>query len=425
MTTRTRSFRAALVLSLTAGAAYACSREADAEAKPPVPVVSEAPALSAAPAASAVPSAVTDGNVAFARDVYRDLAKSSPDLFLSPASLSTALAMTWGGARGKTATELANALHFTLPAAKEHEAYSALLARLSSTAPDSPKLTIANRLFANKAFPFEPAFVSLTRDRYAAPVEPLDFEAAPDPSRLAINAWVKKQTMDKIPELLQPGDVTKTTRLVLVDAIAFKAQWETPFVAENTKLEPFAAPSGSRKVPMMQTMLHARFADTPDAQIVELPYASKSAEHRMSMLVAVPKTSLADLDGKIDQVLSATLSSQFVDVALPKFTMRSRFDLVDELRKLGVHDAFDSNKADFSGITSKPIYVSNVIHEAFVSVDEKGTEAAAATAVLAKCGAAMPTSVAHVRADKPFFFALRDDTTGTILFMGRVSEPKT
>ncbi len=377
--------------------------------------------VSAAPAKAPVPATVIEGNTAFALELYGKLHGEPGNLFVSPASISTALSMTWAGARGDTAKQMAKVLHFELPESKQHEGQAALLARLSS-----PQLAIANRVWSYNGMPLEAPFVKTTSDDYGAAVEPLDFAGKPDPSRLTINQWVKTKTNGKIVDLLAPGVITPLTRMVLTNAIYFKGSWATAFPKANTKNLAFLTAGGSKQVPTMQQVLHARHTETADAQLLELPYKSSD----LSMLIVLPKSKdgIAKVESSLTpnslDALVKSLTPTKVDVALPRFSTTKSFELSGTLSAMGMPLPF-TGAADFTGITKKGgLHISKVIHKAFVDVNEEGTEAAAATAVvMAREGAVIAKPPVPFKADHPFMFLIRDNKTGTILFMGRIVDP--
>ncbi|MEO7097073.1 MAG: serpin family protein [Polyangiales bacterium] len=401
---------------------------AGADAKMPAPP--PPPKAKLAP----MPAGFVSSNDAFATDLYRELAKKDGNLFFSPASISTALAMTYAGAKGTTATQMAKALHFDLPAASLHPAFGALLARLDSSGPKLPELKVANRLWGNKggdkATKFEGPFLKTTNDDYGAKLEMLDFVKATEPSRKTINDWVTAQTKGKINDLLPAGTITMSTRLVLTNAIYFKGKWVDEFEKTATKDAPFTLAAGTtKKVPLMHQTLHARYAENADAQLVELPYVSADPDHAVTMIVLLPRPAvgLAKLEAKLDAKQLSTwvgaLGGREVDLTIPRFKTTSSFELSKTLSTLGMPIAFD-DKADFTGITKEePVWISAVVHKAFVDVNEEGTEAAAATGVVVSTGEAVSVPPAVFRADRPFVFLLRDVSTGSILFMGRVADP--
>ncbi len=288
------------------------------------------------------------------------------------------------------------------------------------------ELVVANALWGQKGYPYQPAFLNLVSRNYGASLEHVDFVQF-ELARRQINAWVEKQTRDKIKELIQPGNIDANTRLVLTNAIYFKGAWADPFKKELTREEPFHL-DGGRSVPvklMHQQRLYS-YMETDDMQAVEVPYAGQ----RLSMVVLLPKKidALAALEKQmtpetIDRWVGQ-LHAQDVELSLPKFKMTCEFELSKQLKALGMMAAFSGN-ADFSGITTaEGLAISKVIHKAFVDVNEEGTEAAAATAVVMR-----PTGMFHrpappvvFRADHPFVFMIRDRSTNAVLFVGRMKE---
>jgi serpin B len=368
------------------------------------------------------------GNNQFAIDLYGRLRDTKGNLFFSPYSISTALGMAYGGARGDTAAEMARTLHFTLEPRQLHPAFHQLQSELQGEASKRKyKLTTANRFWGAKGYPFQPDYVKLTRDNYGAEVSELDFHKAPEQSRETINAWVEKQTNDKIKELLQRGMVTPDTRLVLTNAIYFKAAWLDQFSEKATKKESFKLGGDVRtQVDMMHQTVNCPLLDTGTFQVVSLPYE----QNDLSMVILLPKDAdrLPDLEklltsAKLDD-WRKQMSEHQVALSLPRFKITSTFSLETVLAAMGMPLAF-SGRADFSGITTaEGLMISKVIHKAYVDTNEKGTEAAAATAIVfAPTGLPIQRPQATFRADHPFVFVIRDTRTGSILFMGRVANP--
>jgi serpin B len=367
---------------------------------------------------------------AFALDLYARLRGREGNLFLSPASISTALAMTYAGARGQTAEEMAGALHFTLPADRLHPAMGGLLRDLNG---DGGKrgyaLSVANALWAQRGHPFLPEFLKLVHDDYDAAAREMDFAGAADESRRVINAWVEKQTHDRIKDLLPAGSVNSDTRLVLTNAIYFKGDWAHPFQKSHTHDAPFRLGGGKEvTVRMMgpttgETAEYGYFEDST-LQALEMPYAGKE----LSMVVLLPRKvdGLEELEkaltpGRLQEWLGK-LREREVSVSLPRFKVTAQFMLNDALAALGMRLAFTS-QADFSGMDGRrDLAISAVVHKAFVDVNEKGTEAAAATGVVVKA-LAEPLRLAF-RADHPFLFLIRDRRSGAVLFMGRLTDPR-
>jgi serpin B len=373
-----------------------------------------------------VNTAVNDNN-AFACALYSELAKNKGNLFFSPFSISAALSMTYAGARGETAKQMAEALHLTLGADKLHPALADLMKAMNGGG-KKYQLSVANALWGQSGTKFQPEFLKLTQNYYGAGFKPVDFIDAQkrEQTRGKINRWVESKTKHKIRDLIKPDVLTELTRLVLTNAIYFKGQWEQQFKPADTKNMPFyIRPGESKEVPLMFQTAKFPYTVNDQAQILELPYAGGD----LSMVVVLPKpeSSLAALEASFTlekvQSLLEKLSPVEVKVYLPRFKMEQSFSLNETLKGLGMRDAFDSLKADFSGIaTGARLYITSVIHKAFVEVNEAGTEAAASTAVVVGTKAIKiePT----FRADHPFLFLIRDRRTGSILFMGRMVEPK-
>ncbi|AUX31581.1 MULTISPECIES: serpin family protein [Sorangium] len=401
-------------------------------AEAPAPGPSQ-PAPDAPPPAEPPPGAgFADANAAFAQRLYGALAATTGKLFFSPASVSTALAMTYAGARGETAAQMAKALELTFPPEALHPAFGGLVKQLTQPAgPKAPELRIASRLWGQAGLPIEPAFQSTTQQHYGAGIELVDFKGSSEQARGRINRWVEEQTSAKIKDLMPAGSITPLTRLVLTNAIYFKGRWATPFDKQATKNEPFTVKPGTAPaVPMMRKTLKARFGQVDDASVLELAYEAQDPERPLAMVVILP----AQAGGlpKVEQRLSTgqlkgyveALQPARVDVALPRFKMTAEFELSKALAGLGMPLAFDAAKADFSGITrAEPLFLSQVRHKAFVEVNEEGTEAAAATGVVVSTRAA-PAPPQVFRADHPFAFLIRDVATGAVLFMGRVTDPR-
>lgn len=371
---------------------------------------------------------VAAANNAFAYDLYRQLARREGNLFFSPYSLSSALAMVYGGAGGETAAQLAQALHIQLPPDEFHRALAELTGTLNAS-DEAYDLAVANALWGQRGYPFRSEFLELTDRFYQAGLHEVDYttEGAREEARKAINAWVEEQTRGKIQNLIHPGDLSALTRLVLTNAIYFKGAWEAPFLPDATGPMPFHLEAGRTvDVPMMFQSGDFLYAENETAQLLEMPYAGGD----LSMVLFLPKSGgLKELEGALDpeQVQSwlSEGSKQEVEVYLPKFTFAQRVVLNDLLQDLGIVDAFSPSRADFSGMATGPdLYLSQVIHQAFVEVNEEGTEAAAATGIGMRV-TSLPLNPPPVfRADRPFLFLIRDLSSGTILFMGRVVDPR-
>lgn len=389
-------------------------------------------ATPSAPAADR--AALVAGNNDFAFALHHALRGQPGNLMTSPYSVSLALGMAWAGARGTTETQMAQALHFTLPQAQLHPAFNAIDQALQSTVTCPPQdptctpftFTIANSAWAQQGYPFEPAYLDTLALDYGAGVNLVDYRAAPEPARLAINAWVKQATQDKIVDLLAEGTVSSDTRLVLTNAVYFKGQWQTAFEPAHTTLAGFTLEGGATAtVPVMHASLGTRGAKTAAYDAVELRY--QSGPFTM-LLIAPARGTFAAYETAFDAAklaqVDAALTSAQVQLSMPKFKFESKASLAQTLSQLGMPVAF-TELADFTGLahTSEHLAISDVIHQANIAVDEKGTEAAAATAVVMG-----NTSVAvdqlTIDLDRPFLFAIRETTTGQVVFLGRVVDPR-
>ena len=372
---------------------------------------------------------VVKGNNEFAFDLYASLsAEQSGNLFFSPASVSTALAMTYAGARGETAEQMAEVLHFGIPHERLHPAFASLIGELRREG-SGYHLLMANRLWGQHDFGFLPEFQGINQDHYGAELGRLDFKANTEAARGTINDWVAKHTADKIENLITSGMLGKLTRLVLVNAIYFKSEWANQFTRRMTEDAPFQVSAREKvTVPMMGQQDPFKYAAMKDLQILELPYA----EHDLSMIVLLPKAvdGLRELETRLTTAnlnrWLTGLKRQEVGVYLPRFKMTSAFQLNDALSSLGMKLLFSIEEADLSGMTDESaLFVSAVVHEAWVDVDEDGTEAAAATAVIARSSESVPPPepIPVFRADHPFVFLVRHNQTGSILFLGRLVNP--
>jgi serine protease inhibitor len=370
-----------------------------------------------------------EGNNAFAIALYGELREQKGNLFFSPESISTALAMAYAGARGGTASQMAKTLHFTLPPAQLHPAMGALLQNLNATH-EGYQLNVANALWAQQGYRFLDAFLSLLKSDYDAGIQQVDFKGATEAARSTINQWVEEKTQDKIKDLLRPGALRADTRLVLTNAIYFKGLWDTQFDKAQTKDEDFYL-SAEQKVsaPLMHREGAFNYFDGGTFQALEIPYKSKE----LSIIIFLPKdhSGLSALEHSLtpahtQQWMSHLAPASKVIVSLPKYKMTQEFELGKTLAAMGMPQAFGSG-ADFSGMTGQRDFaISDVIHKAYVDVNEEGTEAAAATGVTMRALAIrVPTQPPPVfRADHPFLFMIRDNHSNSILFMGRVADPR-
>ena len=363
---------------------------------------------------------VVAGNNAFAFDLYQALRTNECNLFFSPYSISLALAMTYAGARDNTAIEMAETLHFTLQQDCLHPALNALGEKLLGR-DENINLTIANALWGQAGYPFLPDFLAVLDTGYDAGLRRADFIGAPEGARRDINDWVNDATEGKIKDLMGPGTITPDTRLVLANAIYFKGTWKVQFDAKKTEFAPFYRLDGSQvKVSMMRVKEHFPYTEGMNYQAIELPYTGDA----LSMVILLPREGMfedfeANLSVERLDAILARLCSEKVQLRMPRFELTSEFSLGETLANLGMPDAFQSGIADFSGMDgTRDLFIGHVAHKAYVSVNEEGTEAAAAT------GVSMVLSIpSTMTIDRPFIFLIRDIETGTILFMGRVMDP--
>ena len=372
-------------------------------------------------------AAVVAGSNAFALDLYAQLRTQPGNLFFSPESISTAFAMAYAGAQGETATQMAHVFHYTLPPERLHPAVGALLAGMNGTH-DGFALHVADALWAQQNTNFLPAYLNLVQTDYGAGFRQVNFSKSPDSVRATINSWVAQQTNDKIQNLLAPGTITPSTLLVITNAIYFKGTWLHPFNKNYTEPDDFhLSAKQTVKTPMMDRTGSYNYYDGGTFQEVELPYEG----NELSMVVLLPKT-IDGLPALEKSLTAANLSTWLnklapapkVNLQLPVFTMTESFDLGGILSAMGMPQAF-SGTADFSGMTGKPLFkISKAVHKAYVDVNETGTEAAAATAMMmVGASQAEEQQIIVFDADHPFLFLIRDTTTGSILFLGRLANP--
>ena len=387
----------------------------------------------ARPAQSEPPTDQTqlvDGNNAFGVGLYGHLRSQPGNLFFSPESISTAFAMAYAGARGQTATEMRSVFHYTLPPERLHPAMGTLLNGMNAPS-SSYELRVADALWAQQDEGFLPGFSQLMQTDYGAAFHRVDFKTSPGTVRSAINRWVEQQTNDKIQNLIGPGVLTPLTRLVLTNAIYFKGTWQDPFPATATKDEDFhLSATQTGKTPMMHRTGGYLYYDGGTFQELQLPYAGDN----LAMVVLLPKQITGF--GALEQQFTAASAYDWLEnleparkviLTLPRFRMTQQFELSNALSAMGMPQAF-SAAADFSGMTGKTnLSISAAIHKAFIDVNEKGTEAAAATStVMTATAMRMPAPEPPpivFRADHPFLFLIRDTQSGAILFMGRVADP--
>ena len=381
-------------------------------------------------ATSAQTQPLVEGNTAFALDLYGQLKAAPGNLFFSPYSISTALAMTYAGARGDTETQMGKVLHFTGDQRSLHAAFGQLQRQLGEAGKAKGiELNVANALWAQKGHTFLPAFLGTAKGEYQANLSQADFKTAAEAARGEINQWVAQKTKDKIKDILPPGSVDAATRLVLANAIYFKGAWFKPFEKAGTSTQPFHLTlTRQADVPLMHHLDNVRYMENADFQAVELPYSSRG----LSMVILLPRPldGCAQLETRLTPELLADalqqMKQQKVEIYLPRFKLESSFNLNRTLVNMGMPDAFGS-KADFSGMdATRTLFISCVFHKAWGEVNEEGTEAAAAT-VVGVAAMAMPMHPPPpppvFRADHPFLFFIRDTGSGSLLFVGRLADP--
>ncbi|HUR54743.1 MAG TPA: serpin family protein [Gemmataceae bacterium] len=377
------------------------------------------------------PKALAAGNARFGCELFGKLRTEEGNLFLSPFSISTALAMTAAGARGKTLDEMAKVLH--LPE-NPHAAFGAVIKSLNEAPHAGQKrgfeLSTANALWAQAGYPWRAEYKGLVTENYAAGLNDVNFKADPEAARETINKWVEKETREKIKDLMPRDSVTAATRLVLTNAIYFKGDWATPFKKDLTKDLPFHLTGGKTvDAPLMYRVGDFRYAEGEGYQTIHLPYTG----HRIGMTVILPRKvdGLAAMEKELTAERVADdwkkmRPEENVRLFLPKFKMTKMFNLNAPLIDLGMRSAFGG--ADFGGMSTggERFEISDVIHKAFVDVNEEGTEAAGATGVAVKATSFRPPPKEPVvfRADRPFLCLIRDAKTDSVLFLGRVANPK-
>lgn len=395
------------------------------------------PATSTPFTASPEIESVVNANTAFAVDLYQKLKDRPGNLFFSPYSISTALAMTYAGARETTEAEMAKALHFQLPQDGVHAAFGGLISRMEKIQRwNQIKIASANSLWCQKEYPFTAGFLKLIRANYHAEAQLVDFRSAPRTACGEINAWVDRQTKGRIKEVFDPTQITHSTQLLLIDSIYFKGKWKIQFKPKDTQPAAFYVDTNTTvSVPMMRQEAHFKMTyagQRGQAQMLELPYFGED----LSMIILMPDTRSGVTDG--EQVGLSGLEGELTPdnlrawiarldgvslnqtrVSLPRFTTTQSLELVNELKSLGMNSVFtaDANLSGMDGTTN--LYLAEVIHKAFCEVDEAGTEAAAATVAFVRTKGMTGSFVA----DHPFIFLIRDNASGSILFLGRIVDP--
>ncbi len=425
-------------LGASAAASVGCSSDEPKDGAAKIEVVQSAQQRNLTPTLSPTETDIlANGEADFAIDILKQVSssaeKANDNVFLSPHSISTALAMTYAGARGETAAEMKKALHFDLPDDRIHAGFDYLDLALQSrgknaTGKDAKpfRLNIANSLWGQQGSTFEPAFLDILAVNYGAGVNTVDFIHATEPARLAINGWVESKTENRIKELLRKDVIDDSTRFVLVNTVYFNASWASKFDPNSSTPGPFTKLDGSKiDVPMMQSDGISRpHMLTEELEAVELPYDG----NELSMLVIMPaagtyKTFESSLTGgKVLDIL-AGLKSEDIKLSLPKLKVEADFSLREPLEALGMKKAF-TDGADFAISKSDPVSIAAVIHKTFLEVDENGTEAAAATAVVGKTTSVPIGEPKSMKVDRPFLTAIVDRQTKTLVFVGRILEPK-
>jgi serpin B len=376
---------------------------------------------------------LVSGNNDFAVEMYGAVGGGGDDegnLIFSPYSVSLAFSLAYAGARGETETQMAETLNF-LPQGTQHPAFNAIEGRMSGLgekdggSPSLPfRLNVANSAWGQEGFRFERTYLETLAAQYGSGMRPVNF-GQPDKATEKINAWVEDETEDRTKDLISPGALDPSMRLVLANAVYFKAAWASSFVEERTRDGAFALPDGGEvTVPLMRQTSYLPYAEGDGYQAVRLPYKGDAAE----MLVVLPEEGRFEeiedrLDaGFLDEVGAKINPDAYVRLTMPRFDYETRLDLLPLLRSMGMTTPFDGGKADFSGITREaPLFIGDAVHKANITVDEKGTEAAAATALGFPVSG--PPPLKEMTADRPFLFAITERETGTILFLGRVTDP--
>lgn len=371
------------------------------------------------------------GSNRFALDLYHQLSQDGDNLFCSPYSASSALAMLYGGARGNTATQMKQGLHFDLPDKQLHAVFNKLDLDLATRGKGAKgadggafRLAVSNALWGQLGYGFLPSYLDLLAANYGAGIKLLNFQQDPEAARKTINAWVANKTEQRIKDLMPAGTVTPNTAMVLTNAVYFNAAWATPFEPSMTRPRSFHTSSKTVTADFMSGSMKLGYHQGNNYQAVSMPYDG----HEMSMVVLVPDKGAF---GKFSKALDlptiegalASMSETEVVLGLPKYSFKRKYKLNDALNKLGMGALFTNT--DFSGIDGGGglLQVSSVIHEAFIKVNEKGAEAAGATGISMDAGVAMPPSQVYLTVDRPFVFLIRDNATGTVLFLGHVEDP--
>jgi serpin B len=393
---------------------------------------SDKPRITSPATSQADVATLVEGNSAFAFDLYQVLRGTDGNLFYSPYSLSLALGMTYAGARGDTEKEMADALRFLLPQDRLHPAFDSLDLTLASRGQGAKekddkgfRLHVVNAIWGQNGYIFLTPYLDALAENYGAGLRILDFMKDPEQARVTINNWVSDQTQEKIKDLIPQGAINAMTRLVLTNAIYFNAAWQYPFDKDVTSSGDFFLLNGnSVSIPMMRQTESFGYTAGDGYQAVELPYDGRE----LSMVIILPEQGRFDafeasLNRPLAESIIGGMENKEVDLSMPRFTYKSDFSLKQVLTTLGMTEAFIPEEADFSGMDGKQdLFVQDVLHKAFIAVDETGTEAAAASGVVVGT-TSVPAEIITVQVDRPFVFLIRDIGTGAILFVGRVVNP--
>jgi serpin B len=396
----------------------------------PVPVAPPPAASASVAGEPATPASVARGNAAMGLELYKRLAAEPGNVFISPISIAGAFGPVVAGAQGETRLAIASALRFPAGGGEAlHPQLGGILKRLERTG-EGTTVSIANALWVKQGYQLRPEFEATARRQYDAKVEALDFGRAPAAAAKRINDWASEETRGRIRDVIKPNSLDELTRLVVTNAVYFLGDWAQPFNPSNTVEQPFHGPGGqTRQVPLMQLQRRFRYTENASFQSIDLPYK----DERLSMTVLLPRKrdGLAALERELDEPrlrgwlaeLDAAAPRE-VQLYLPKLKAELGYDLKPALADMGMGIAFDPQRANFRGIAPEDLFISQVIHKTFVRIDEKGTEAAAVTAVEIQTTGARIGPLPVFRADHPFLFMLRDKESGAILFLGRIVAPE-
>jgi serpin B len=369
---------------------------------------------------------VVKGNNEFTFSLYDQINDKEENVFFSPYSVTSALAMTYNGARGKTMNEMSEVLNFSKDLNALSQNYSKLNNHITGLSSKKIQLDIANSIWGQQGVGFEKEFLELNKKYYGAGIRQVNFKENYKEIRKQINKWVEEKTNEKIKDLIKPNVLDRMTRMVLVNAIYFNGKWENPFKEEDTFKDKFYIYSKCEtQTEFMYQELSLKYHEDDIAQVVEIPYSGKS----LSMMVILPKERYGMeklenyLDAELYENYNKSLSKYKVKLTFPKFEIKDEYELNDPLKDMGMKSAFGEG-ADFSGMTgSKDLFINNVVHKTYVKVNEEGTEAAAATGVVMRKTSAI-MEVKEFKANHPFIFVIKDNKNDTILFMGRIMNPE-